>query len=72
MREGTLRERAEVGSSEAGGSGRPVPPPLEGADVLDWDASIDVPPPRRSGTVRVSLDRAGRSRPFPVEDPASD
>lgn len=37
-------------------------------DLLDWDAVIIPPPPRRSGTIRVRLIYKGRSKPFPVEN----
>ena len=37
-------------------------------DLLDWDAAITPPPPRRSGTIRVRLIYKGRSKPFPVEN----
>ncbi len=37
-------------------------------DLLDWDAAITTPPPRRSGTVRVRLIYKGRSKPIPVEN----
>ncbi len=37
-------------------------------DLLDWDAAITTPPPRRLGTVRVKLKYKGRSKPFPVEN----
>jgi hypothetical protein len=71
MRESALRERTEGGPSGPRDQNRPVPPSVDEADVLNWDAAIEVPAPRRSGTIRASLDRAGRSRPIPVEDPAS-
>ena len=35
-------------------------------DLLDWNAAITPPPPRRSGTIRVKLIYKGRSKPFPV------
>ncbi len=38
-------------------------------DILDWDAAITMPPPRRSGTIRVKLIYKGRSKPIPVENP---
>ncbi len=38
-------------------------------DLLDWDAAITHPPPRRSGTIRVRLIYKGRSKPLPVENP---
>jgi len=40
-----------------------------GADqLLDWEASIELPPARPKGTVQVQLQYAGRSRPLPVPD----
>jgi hypothetical protein len=39
-------------------------------DVVDWDLYLPAPP-RPQGTVQVHLVHAGRSRPLPVDDPAS-
>lgn len=33
------------------------------ADLLDWDAQIVTPPPRRRGTIQVRLAYRGRARP---------
>lgn len=41
----------------------------EDEDILDWDAYIEAPPPRRSGTIKVKLIYIGRGKPIPVEDP---
>ncbi len=38
-------------------------------ELLDWDASIEVAPKRPSGTLKVTLQYAGRGTPTPVEDP---
>ena len=38
-------------------------------DILYWDAAIENPPPRASGTIRVKLKYKGRSKPIPVENP---
>ena len=38
-------------------------------DLLNWDVAIPVPPPRRSGTIRVRLIYKGRRKPMSVEDP---
>lgn len=38
-------------------------------DILDWDASIEKPPYRPSGTIRAKLVYKGRSKPIFVEDP---
>lgn len=38
-------------------------------EALDWDATIEVPPDRPSGTFTVVLKYAGRDTPTPVEDP---
>ncbi len=37
-------------------------------DLLDWDARIAVPPPRRRGTIRVRLVYKGRAKPPPIAD----
>jgi len=37
-------------------------------DILDWDARIEISPPRPSGTIRVKLEYRGRSKPIPVDD----
>ena len=42
-------------------------PAYDEADLLNWDAAIVTPPPRRSGTIRVKLKYKGRSKPFPIE-----
>ena len=48
----------------------PQPLPLDG-DLLNWDETLEkVPPPRRSGTIKVQLHRVGRSKPIPVPDPS--
>ena len=44
-------------------------PVYDEEDILNLDAVIDAPPPRRSGTIRVKLIYKGRSKPRPVEDP---
>ena len=38
-------------------------------DVLNWEAAIDVAPPRPSGKISVILRNAGRGGPSPVSDP---
>ena len=38
-------------------------------DILNSDAAIVTPPPRRSGTMRVKLIYKGRSKPMLIEDP---
>lgn len=41
----------------------------EAEDLLDWDAHIETPPPpRHSGTIKVSFKYAGRSKPIPTKD----
>ena len=44
-------------------------PTYDEEDILNWDAVIVPPPPRRSGTIRVKLIYKGRSKPIPIEDP---
>ena len=44
-------------------------PTYDEEDILNWDAVVVPPPPRRSGTIRVRLIYKGRSKPIPVEDP---
>jgi hypothetical protein len=41
----------------------------DAVDVLNDDVTIDVPPARPSGTIRVKLVPAGRSTPIPADDP---
>jgi hypothetical protein len=38
-------------------------------DVEKSDVVIERPPPRRSGTIKVKLQYAGRSKPIPVDFP---
>lgn len=38
-------------------------------ETLDWDAFIERPPGRKSGTITVSLTYAGRAKPIAIEDP---
>jgi hypothetical protein len=49
----------------------PLPLPIDIDDeLLDWDARIETPPPpRRSGTIQVTLRRIGRGKPIPMADP---
>ena len=42
----------------------------EDEDILDWDAYIEAPPPRRSGTIKVKLIYIGRGKPIPGPGPA--
>ena len=50
----------------------PAPAPMpEDSDTLDWDGSIEIPPPHRIGTIRVTLEYAGRGQPMAVPDPDS-
>ena len=44
-------------------------PAYDEEDILNWDAVVVPPPPRRSGTIRVKLTYKGRSTPIPDEDP---
>ncbi len=48
---------------------RLVPPTYDEEDVLNWDAVVVPPPPRRSGTIRVKLIYKGRSKPIPDDNP---
>ena len=38
-------------------------------EVLDWDAYVPPPPPKRKGTIQVRLVYKGRAKPMPVPDP---
>jgi hypothetical protein len=49
-----------------------VSPAPTDEDLLDWDASIERPPARPAGIIQVKLEYAGRSKPIPVTDPASE
>jgi hypothetical protein len=44
-------------------------PVYDEEDILNLDAVIVTPPPRRSGTIRVKLIYEEPSKPIPVEDP---
>ena len=48
---------------------RLAPPTYDEEDVLNWDAVVVPPPPRRSGKIRVNLIYKGRSKPIPDENP---
>ena len=41
-------------------------PEYDEDDLIDWDAHIATPPPRKSGTIRVKLKYVGRSKPMPL------
>ncbi|MGA2706435.1 MAG: hypothetical protein ABSH35_35905 [Isosphaeraceae bacterium] len=43
-------------------------PSADTSDVIDWDLVTETPPHCRSGTIRASLVRTGRSRPLPVNE----
>lgn len=38
-------------------------------DILNWEVTIEVPPPRPSGTIRAKLKYKGRSKPIPIKNP---
>jgi hypothetical protein len=40
--------------------------------LLNWDVTIETPPPRPAGIVQVRLKYAGRSTPIPVTDPSAE
>ncbi|NQU23329.1 MAG: hypothetical protein HQ567_18775 [Candidatus Nealsonbacteria bacterium] len=42
------------------------------SDVLDWDACLDDPPSRPSGTIKVHLRPCGRDKPIPVDTPVEE
>jgi len=42
------------------------------AEVLDWDACLETPPTRPSGTVKVRLHFRGRDEPIPVDESEDD
>ena len=44
-------------------------PVYDEEDILNLDAVIATPPPRRSGTIRVKLIYEEPSKPIPVENP---
>jgi hypothetical protein len=69
MRDGTI---TTLGPSIDELDGRSASTTIEGPDLLDWDAAIDTPPPRPSGSVTVCLEPSGRSRPEPVTDPRAE
>lgn len=64
-----LEERAFGGVAPAPGARVPQ---LQEDEVLDWDARVDYPPARPSGTVRARLRFGGRSKPIPTTDPAEE
>lgn len=41
---------------------------VDSPDRLDWDACLETPPPRRSGTIKVRLNFRGRGKPIPPAD----
>ena len=41
-------------------------------DVVDWEQALLETPQRPSGTIKVTLEYAGRSKPIPAGDPWSD
>jgi len=49
-----------------------LPSVLDGDEILNWDAAIEVAPERPFGTLLVTFKYAGRGRPTPVENPWDD
>lgn len=47
------------------------PMPVSEEDVEKDDITVVRPPPRRSGTIKVKLRYAGRSKPIPADDPSA-
>jgi hypothetical protein len=50
----------------------PIAPVVDQSDILDWETNIEAPPPRKSGTIRVTLKSVGRSRPIPIPERSMD
>jgi hypothetical protein len=49
---------------------QPEPLPCEPEnELLDWEAYIPPPPPKRRGTIQVRLCYKGRGKPLPVAEP---
>ena len=44
-------------------------PPAGSEERLDWDVALVTPPARPHGTIRVTLEYKGRSKPIPTDDP---
>lgn len=62
-----LRDLEETPPKEDFEGLRILPHDEEG--VLDWDASVEAPPPHRSGTISVKLVYRGRSKAIAITDP---
>lgn len=41
----------------------------DGPTILDWDACLETPPPRPSGSIKVRPRFLGRAKPIPLADP---
>lgn len=72
----TLNENRSVNSpsvpSTTPAKSPQIPPAVEPEELLDWDACIEVDPPRPTRRIRVTLRDLGRDKPLPVEDPRND
>lgn len=47
-------------------------PKTDSPERLDWEATIEKPPVRSSGTLRVKLEYAGRAKPIAFPDPEAE
>lgn len=43
--------------------------PGDRPEILDWDAALETPPPRPTGTIKVRLNFLGRGKPIPLAEP---
>ena len=59
----------EPGTAEVPADSEPRQDTARPPDILDWEACLDSPPPRPSGTIKVHLRYRGRDKPIPVDEP---
>lgn len=61
------RSLVDYGSVLLSSLSRPSSEELE--QILNWDFAIEAEPKRRTGTIQVTLEFAGRDKPLPEENP---
>jgi hypothetical protein len=69
---GPQEKRPPTDSAKDSANGIDHSESADSPDILDWDACIETPPPRPSGTIKVRLHFRGRDEPIPIDGPWED